>query len=70
MPVNLAATTLHSWYSTALFDVLQTYRGLPTLDKLMSSPQETMICLSLRAEESVAPRDDLQFVIWAKVEAE
>ena len=70
VPVNLAATTLHSRYSTALFDVLQTYRGLPTLDKIMSSPQETTIRLSLRAEESVAPRDDPRFVIWAEVEAE
>ena len=40
------------------------------LDKLMSSPQETTIRLSLRAEESVAPRDDLRFMIWAEAEAE
>ncbi|RDX47589.1 ras GEF [Lentinus brumalis] len=64
---NLAATTLHSRYSTALFDVLQTYRGLPTLDKLVSAPGETTIRLSLRAEDSVAPRDDPRFVIWAEV---
>ncbi|KAI0759046.1 hypothetical protein C8Q74DRAFT_1372915 [Fomes fomentarius] len=67
---NLAATTLHSRYSTALFDVLQTYRGLPTLDKLVSTPNETTIRLSLRAEESVAPRDDHRFVIWAEVDTE
>ena len=66
-PDNLAATTLHSRYSTALFDVLQTYRGLPTLDKLVSTPGETTIRLSLRAEDSVAPRDDPRFVIWAEV---
>ena len=69
-PINLAATTLHSRYSTALFDVLQTYRGLPTLDKIMASPQETTIRLSLRADDSVAPRDDPRFVIWAEVDAE
>ncbi|KAI0744636.1 hypothetical protein C8Q76DRAFT_637916 [Earliella scabrosa] len=67
---NLAATTLHSRYSTALFDVLQTYRGLPTLDKLVSGANETTIRLSLRAEDSVAPRDDPRFVIWAEVDAE
>ncbi|KAI0712768.1 hypothetical protein C8T65DRAFT_646831 [Cerioporus squamosus] len=66
-PDNLAATTLHSRYPTALFDVLQTYRGLPTLDKLVSTPGETTIRLSLRAEDSVAPRDDPRFVIWAEV---
>ncbi|RPD63301.1 ras GEF [Lentinus tigrinus ALCF2SS1-6] len=66
-PDNLAATTLHSRYSTALFDVLQTYRGLPTLDKLVSTPGETTIRLSLRAEDSAAPRDDPRFVIWAEV---
>lgn len=64
---NLAATTLHSRYSTALFDVLQTYRGLPTLDELVSTPGETTIRLSLRADDSVAPRDDPRFVIWAEV---
>ncbi|KAI0742836.1 hypothetical protein C8Q80DRAFT_1190902 [Daedaleopsis nitida] len=67
---NLAATTLHSRYSTALFDVLQTYRGLPTLDKLVSGGPETTIRLSLRSEESVAPRDDPRFVIWAEVDAD
>ena len=69
-PVNLAATTLHSRYSTALFDVLQTYRGLPTLDKIVSTPSEPTIRLSLRAEDSVAPRDDPRFVIWAEVDTE
>ncbi|KAH9920878.1 ras GEF [Epithele typhae] len=70
VPVKLASTTLHSRYSTGLFDVLQTYRGLPTLDKIMLSPQEPTIRLSLRAEESVAPRDDPRFVIWAEVDCE
>ncbi|KAI1789674.1 ras GEF [Ganoderma leucocontextum] len=69
-PINLAATTLHSRYSTALFDVLQTYRGLPTLDKIMSTPHEPTIRLSLRAEDSVAPRDDPRFVIWGEVDTE
>ena len=36
----------------------------------MSSPQETTIRLSLRAEDSVAPRDDPRFVIWAEVDAD
>ncbi|KAI8990426.1 hypothetical protein BD414DRAFT_437955 [Trametes punicea] len=67
-PVNLAATTLPSRYSTALFDVLQTYRGLPSLDKIESSPNETTVRLSLRADESAAPRDDPRFVIWGEVD--
>ncbi|PIL25964.1 hypothetical protein GSI_11718 [Ganoderma sinense ZZ0214-1] len=69
-PINLAATTLHSRYTTALFDVLQTYRGLPTLDKIVSTPHEPTIRLSLRAEDSVAPRDDPRFVIWGDVDTE
>ena len=69
-PINLAATTVHSRYSTALFDVLQTYRGLPTLDKIVSTPHEPTIRLSLRAEDSVAPRDDPRFVIWGEVDTE
>nr|VWO96952.1 Guanyl nucleotide exchange factor Sql2 [Ganoderma boninense] len=69
-PINLAATTLHSRYSTVLFDVLQTYRGLPTLDKIVSTPHEPTIRLSLRAEDSVAPRDDPRFVIWGEVDTE
>ncbi|KAI0651209.1 hypothetical protein C8Q79DRAFT_19739 [Trametes meyenii] len=68
--VNLAATTLPSRYSTALFDVLQTYRGLPSLDKIESSPNDTTVRLSLRTDESAAPRDDPRFVIWGDVDTE
>ncbi|OJT12320.1 hypothetical protein TRAPUB_11095 [Trametes pubescens] len=68
--VNLAVTTLPSRYSTALFDVLQTYRGLPSLDKIESSFNETTVRLSLRAEESAVPRDDPRFVIWGDVDTE
>ena len=56
IPVNLAATTLHSQYPTVLFAILQMYCGLPTLVKIMSSPQETAIRLSLWAKESVVHR--------------
>lgn len=68
--VNLAATTLPSRYSTALFDVLQTYRGLPSLDKIESSFNETTVRLSLRADEGATPRDDPRFVIWGEVDTE
>ncbi|OBZ74576.1 hypothetical protein A0H81_05409 [Grifola frondosa] len=65
---SLAETTLHSRYSTDIFDVLQTYRGLPALDKISSTSNQTTIRLSLRADESAAPRDDPRFVIWGDVE--
>ncbi|KAI9060140.1 ras GEF [Trametes sanguinea] len=68
--VNLAPTTLPSRYSTALFDVLQTYRGLPSLDKIDSTLNEMTVRFSLRADESAAPRDDPRFVIWGGVDPE
>ena len=52
-----------------VFDVLQTYTGLPLLDRLLtgkrSTDETTVIRMSLTAkEESAAPRDDPRFVIW------
>lgn len=63
-------TMMHSPYSTEVFDVLQTSRGLPSLDRISPIARETTIKLSLRAEESVAPRDDPRFVIWGYVESD
>ncbi|KAI0073189.1 ras GEF [Panus rudis PR-1116 ss-1] len=60
-------------YPTELFDVLQNSRGLPALDKLdaaVSSSQEKTIKLSLKADETAAPRDDPRFVIWGEVEVD
>lgn len=59
-----------SKYSTSLFDVLQNYRGLPTSDKLDRLPANETIKLSLKSEETAAPRDDPRFVIWGEIEAE
>lgn len=54
-------------YSTRVFDVLQTFRGLPLLDRF--SPEvvdTTVIKLSLSADDTAAPRDDPRFVIWGE----
>ena len=66
----LDETNMHSRYSTEVFDILQNSRGLPALDRLSPTSQETTIKLSLKAEESAAPRDDPRFVIWGEVEPE
>ncbi|KZT68096.1 ras GEF [Daedalea quercina L-15889] len=64
----LDETNMHSRYSTEVFDILQNSRGLPALDRISPTSQETTIKLSLKAEESAAPRDDPRFVIWGEVE--
>jgi Gdp/GTP exchange factor required for growth at low temperatures len=62
-------TSLHSRYSTDVFDVLQTYRGLPQLDKLFQD-ETTVIKMSLSADETAAPKDDPRFVIWGEIYAQ
>ncbi|KAF8970688.1 hypothetical protein BDZ97DRAFT_1694461 [Flammula alnicola] len=59
---------LSSHYSTEVFNVLQTYRGLPLFEKLVPESDEgtTVIKLSLAADQSAAPRDDPRFVIWGE----
>ncbi|KAH7913649.1 hypothetical protein BJ138DRAFT_1145718 [Hygrophoropsis aurantiaca] len=66
----LPETSMHSQYSTEVFDVLQTYRGLPLLDRLFPDSGETTIKLSLRSDESAAPRDDPRFVLWGETQVE
>ncbi|KIJ64268.1 hypothetical protein HYDPIDRAFT_112248 [Hydnomerulius pinastri MD-312] len=66
----LPETSMHSKYSPEVFDVLQTYRGLPLLDRLFpDSAGETTIRMSLRADDSAAPRDDPRFVLWGGMHA-
>ena len=63
-------TASHSRYSTQVFDVLQSYRGIPLLDKLSEDtefPETTVIRLSARSELSAAPKDDPRFVMWGEV---
>lgn len=58
-------------YSTDVFDVLQTYRGLPLLDKLLPESEEgPVIKMSLSSDDTAAPRDDPRFVIWGEVQVE
>jgi GDP/GTP exchange factor required for growth at low temperature len=69
--ILLPETSLLSRYSTDVFDVLQTYRGLPRLDKLSPwSPETTVIKMSLEADDSAVPRDDPRFVIWGEFTSE
>ena len=65
----LPETSIHSRYSPEVFDVLQTYRGLPLLDRLFpDGTGETTIKMSLRADDSAAPRDDPRFVLWGEMQ--
>ncbi|KAA1474168.1 ras GEF [Dentipellis sp. KUC8613] len=61
-------TSLHTQYSTEVFDVLQTYRGLPLLDRISpDSTETTVIKMSVNPDDSASPRDDPRFVIWAEL---
>ncbi|KAJ7456961.1 hypothetical protein FB451DRAFT_1275377 [Mycena latifolia] len=60
-------TAQHSRYATDVFDVLQTYRGLPLLEKLAPGEETTVIKMSLSADNTAAPRNDPRFVIWGEV---
>ncbi len=64
-------TTMHTRYSTEVFDVLQTYRGLPVLERLLDDPADIgVIKMTLTAEDSAAPRNDSRFVIWGTIALE
>lgn len=60
-------TSRLSRYSTAVFDVIQTYRGLPMLNTLSADSREPTIKMSLSSMDGAAPRDDPRFVIWGDV---
>lgn len=53
-------------YANTVFDVLQTYRGLPNLDKLGFGSEGKTVKISLAEDQSAAPRDDPRFVIWGE----
>ena len=60
---------LTSAHTIEVFNVLQTYRGLPLFEKLVPDSGD-VIKLSLAADRSGAPRDDPRFVIWGEVQPE
>ena len=60
---------LTSAHTIEVFNVLQTYRGLPSFEKLVPD-SEAVIKLSLAADQSGAPRDDPRFVIWGEIQPE
>ncbi|KAH8980465.1 hypothetical protein EDB92DRAFT_1953933 [Lactarius akahatsu] len=62
-------TMIHTRYSTEVFDVLQTYRGLPVLERLLEASQTAVIKMTL-TDDSAAPRNDPRFVIWGTVSLE
>ena len=63
-------TIVHTRYSTEVFDVLQTYRGLPVLERLLEDTETAVIKMTLTTDDSAAPRSDPRFVIWGTVTME
>lgn len=60
-------TRLFTQYRTAVFDVIQNYRGLPMLDTLSANSRQPTIKMSLSALDGAIPRDDPRFVIWGEM---
>jgi hypothetical protein len=60
---------LTSAHTIEVFNILQTYRGLPLFEKLVLD-SEGVIKLSLAADRNAAPKDDPRFVIWGEVQPE
>ena len=56
-------------FSTAVFDVLQTYTGLPLPSALLSAPP-TGATIKLTLGDSANPKDDPRFVIWGEIQPE
>lgn len=52
-------------YSTLVFDVLQTYRGIPLPHRLSESSNEPTV--KLRSGDTAQPSDDPRFVIWGDI---
>lgn len=65
----LPETAMHSRYSTDIFDILQTYRGLPQFDMLINT-EDTTVKMTLDALDSIAPKDDPRFVMWGELLAD
>ena len=63
-------TMVHTRLSTEVFDVLQTYRGLPVLERLLEDSDTAVIKMTLTTDDSAAPRSDPRFVIWGTVTLE
>lgn len=56
-------------FSTGVFDVLQTYTGLPLPSTFLSAPP-TGATIKLSFADSANPKDDPRFVIWGEVQPE
>ncbi|KAI5119558.1 hypothetical protein M0805_005622 [Coniferiporia weirii] len=58
---------MYTRYPTAVFDVIQNYRGLPMFDTLSAASRQPTIKMSLSSLDGAIPRDDPRFVIWGDV---
>ncbi|THH06581.1 hypothetical protein EW145_g3988 [Phellinidium pouzarii] len=58
---------MYTRYPTAVFDVIQNYRGLPMFDTLSAASRQPTIKMSLSAVDGAIPHDDPRFVIWGDV---
>lgn len=68
VPSNEAS--MFTRYPTAVFDVIQNYRGLPMIDALDSAAsRQPTVKLSLSTIDGAVPRDDPRFVIWGEVDS-
>jgi Gdp/GTP exchange factor required for growth at low temperatures len=56
-------------FSTGVFDVLQTYSGLPLPSALLSAPP-TGATIKFTLADSANPKDDPRFVIWGEIQPE
>ncbi|KDQ17002.1 hypothetical protein BOTBODRAFT_222502 [Botryobasidium botryosum FD-172 SS1] len=63
IPVTVEA--LPPKYTTTMFDVLQTYRGIPLPDTLSAHSSEPTVMLS--STITAVPKDDPRFVIWGDI---
>ncbi|KAF8999840.1 hypothetical protein BDQ17DRAFT_1427575 [Cyathus striatus] len=63
-------TAVYAHYSTDVFDVLQTFKGLPLPDKLSPESTGATVKMSFSADETAAPRNDPRFVIWGEIQPE
>lgn len=65
--VPLPETCVYTRYQTAVFDVIQNYRGLPMFDMLSATSRQPTIKMSLSSLDGAIPQDDPRFVIWGDV---
>jgi len=61
--------TNQAHFSTKVFEVLQTYRGLPLPSALLAAPPMGAT-IKMSTTDSANPKDDPRFVIWGEIQPE